>query len=129
MVDLSSFFTSQGEEKKKTAFSDESEDMLRECILQLSVELYRRNSATKKDKEGPILPPPKREEPEDLKPIEKPGVMLSTDDVFKSSLPRDTWPSSPTKSLEISKELMVTSLKHNYGAMKTTISNIRDKVL
>ena len=88
MADLSSFFTSQEEEKKKTAISDESEDMLRECIRQLSIELYRRNSATKKDDEGPILlPPPKRGEPEDLKPIEKPRVMLSTDDVFKLGLP------------------------------------------
>ena len=128
MDDLSSFFTSQDKEKKKTAFSDESEDMLRECIRQLSVELYRRNSATKKDNEGPILPPPERGEPEDLKPIEKPRVKLSTDDVFKSSITKDTWPSSPTKSNGTRKDPVVTFLKQNYGAMKTAISNIRDKV-
>ena len=113
MADLSSCFTSQEEEKKKSAFLDKSEDTLRECILQLSVELYRRNSAIRKDNEGPILPPPEREKPEGLTPIEKPRVM-SEDDVFKSSLPKDSWPSSPTDSLERSKELVVAFLKQNY---------------
>ena len=45
---------------KKKALADESEDVLKERIRQLSVELNRRNSATKKDDEGPILPPPNR---------------------------------------------------------------------
>ena len=48
--------------KKKKALADESEDALKERIRLLSVELNRRNSATKKDDEGPILPPPKRKE-------------------------------------------------------------------
>ena len=94
----------------------------------MSVELYRRNSATRKDNEGPILPPPEREKPEDLTPIEKPRVMLSEDDVFKSSMPKDSWPSSPTDSLEKSQKLVVHFLKQNYGVMKTSITSIQTEV-
>ena len=128
MADLSSCFTSQEEEKKKLAFSDMSEDSLKELILQLSIEVYRRNSATRKDNEGPILPPTEREEPEGLTSHKKPRVMLSEDDVFKSSMPKDSWPSSPTDSLERSQKLVVTFLKQNYGVMKTSITSIQKEV-
>ena len=69
MADLSSCFTSQEEEKKKSAFADMSKDSLKELILQLSIEVYRRSLTAKKDNEGPILPPTEREKPEDLTPI------------------------------------------------------------
>ena len=122
MADLSSCFTSQEEEKKKSAFADMSRDSLEELILQLSIEVYRRSLTAKKDNEGPFL-----ETPEDLTPIEKPRVMLSGDDVFKSSLPKDSCPSSPTDSLD-SQKLVVKFLKQNYGAMKTSISDIKVRV-
>ena len=123
MADLSSCFTSQEEEKKKSAFSDMSEDSLKELILQLSIEVYRRSLSAKKDNEGPVL-----EKPEDLTPVEKPRVMLSGEDVFKSSMPKDSWPSSPTDSLEKSQKLVVQFLKQNYGVMKTSITSIQKEV-
>ena len=46
--------------KKKSALANESDDVLKERIKQLSVELTRRGSAPKTDDDGPILPPPKR---------------------------------------------------------------------
>ena len=46
------------------ALAEESDDVLKERIKQLSVELTRRGSAPKTDDDGPILPPPKRKEPE-----------------------------------------------------------------
>ena len=122
MADLSSCFTSQEEEKRESAFAGMSRDSLETLILQLAIEIYRRSLTAKKDDEGPVL-----ENPEDLTPVGRPKVMLSGEDVFKSSMPKDSWPSSPTDSLE-SQKLVVKFLKQNYGAMKTSISDIKVRV-
>ena len=123
MADLSSCFTSREEEMRRSAFADMSEDSLKELMLQLSIEVYRRSLTAKKDNEGPFL-----ETPEDLTPIEKPRVMLSGDEVFKSSMPKDSWPSSPTDTLGKSQELVVQFLKQNYGVMKKTVTRILEEV-
>ena len=72
MADLSSCFTCGKEEKGRSAFAHMSVDSLKELMLQLSIEVYRKSLATKKNDEDPFL-----ETPEYLTPIEKPRVMLS----------------------------------------------------
>ena len=122
MADLSSCFTSQNEEKRKSAFAEMSRDSLEELVLQLSIEIYKRSLTARKDNEGPVL-----ETPEDLTPVGRPRVMLP-EGVLKSLLPEDSWPSSPTDTLEKSQELVVHFLKQNYGVMKKTVTRIREEV-
>ena len=66
MADLSSCFTSQEEEKRKSAFAGMSRDSLEELILQLSMEIYRRSLTATKDGEGPFL----EKKPDDFTPEE-----------------------------------------------------------
>ena len=131
--------------KKKKALADETEDALKERIQLLSVELEQRNSATKTDEEGPILPPPKRKEKENEKPIEKPiekpvvntkpnvppattQVKLSPDDVFKSNIAKDSWPDRPTKTVGTETDPMIAALRRSYGTMKASITNCKKEV-
>ena len=62
----------QRKTKTKKALADESAEALKEHIRLLSGELKRRNSAMKTDKEGPVLPPPKRKDKPEENRIEKP---------------------------------------------------------
>ena len=124
MADLSSCFTCGEEEKGRSAFAHMSVDSLKELMLQLSIEVYRKSLATKKNDEVPFL-----ETPEYLTPFETPRVMLSDDEVLKSSTPKDSWPSSPTDTLGKSQNLVVHFLKENLSAMKQSVTRILEEVV
>jgi hypothetical protein len=94
------------ETTKKKALADESEEVLRECIRRLSVELNRRNSAAKTDDEGPVLPQeiPAQVNTSEVRKIES-GVILTPEqftiwiEMQRNILMSQSRPQPPTSTL------------------------------
>ena len=53
---------------------------------------------------------------------------VSPDDVFKSDIAKDKWPSGPTKTVGTEPDAMLSLMRSGYGTLKGTITKCKQQV-